>query len=97
MLAAESRLRAVRDTYYANPEVPMGAIHRAYDQRMKCRDHTALFDPDFKQAVISLDREPLVFRPVGIGCGDEQTIEADSPPISAEHWSAGCGVGTGPC
>jgi len=84
MLAAESRLRAVRDTYYANPEVPMGAIHRAYDQRMKCRDHTALFDPGFKQAVISLDREPLVFRP-------------DSPPISAEHWSAGCGVGTGPC
>lgn len=48
MLAAESRLRAVRDTYYANPEVPMGAIHRAYDQRMKCRDHTALFDPGFK-------------------------------------------------
>lgn len=48
MLAAEPRLRAVRDTYYANPEVPMGAIHRAYDQRMKCRDHTALFDPGFK-------------------------------------------------
>ena len=63
MLAAEPRLRAVRDTYYANPEVPMGAIHRAYDQRMKCRDHTALFDPGFKEAVTSLDQEPLVFGP----------------------------------
>ena len=63
MLAAKSRLRAVRDAYYANPAVPVGAIHRAYDLRMKCRDHTALFDPGFKEAVTSLDQEPLVFGP----------------------------------
>jgi hypothetical protein len=30
---------------------------------MKCRDHTALFDPRFKEAVTSLDQEPLVFDP----------------------------------
>jgi hypothetical protein len=40
-----------------------GAIHRAYDLRMKCRDHTALFNPRFKEAVTSLDQEPLVFGP----------------------------------
>ena len=46
-----------------NPPVPVGAINRAYDLRMKCRDHTALFDPGFKEAVTSLDQEPLVFGP----------------------------------
>ena len=63
MLAANRDWERLATLYYANPPVPVGAIHRAYDLRMKCRDHTALFDPGFKEAVTSLDQEPLVFGP----------------------------------
>ena len=63
MLAAKSRLSRLATLYYANPPVPVGTIHRAYDLRMKCRDHTALFDPSFKEAVTSLDQGPLIFGP----------------------------------
>jgi hypothetical protein len=40
-----------------------GAIHHAFDLHLKYRDHTALFDPGFKEAVSSLDQQPLVFGP----------------------------------